>query len=78
MGLRGRVIPGGLGAFAILVAAVVLVLAMALVYLLSRDRDVAKTSFGFYVSRDRYEDELPFDPGETPTAPHEWPGQKPD
>lgn len=71
-------VPGGLGAFAIVVAAAVVVLAMALVYLLSRDRDVAKTSFGFFVSRDRYEDELPFTPGELPTEPHEWPERKPD
>lgn len=43
--------PGGLGAFAILVAAGVIVLAMLFVWLLSRD--ASKTSFGFYVERRR-------------------------
>jgi hypothetical protein len=66
--------PGGLGAFAIVVAAGVLVLVMVLVWLLSREASIYRTSFGFYVERKR--DELPFEQGEPPTEA--WPERKPD
>lgn len=80
--------PGGLGAFALVVAAAVVVLALVLVWLLSRDREVARTSFGFYVARDRYE-ELPPTAEQTtlehtvvhppPEPPaHGWPGARDD
>ena len=50
-------IPGGLGAFALIVAAIVAVLILVLVWLLSRDRDVTRTSFGLYVERKRFNDQ---------------------
>jgi hypothetical protein len=68
-------VPGGLGAFAIVVLAAVVVIAFFFVWLLSRDEDVARTSFGFHVERTRYEEEPPFEPGEPPvTVTQEWPG----
>jgi hypothetical protein len=48
--------PGGLGAFALVIAAAALVLILLLVYLLTRDTGVSRTSFGFYVERKRYEE----------------------
>jgi uncharacterized membrane protein len=72
--------PGGLGAWAVVVLAVVVVLAMAFVYLLSRDKDVARTSFGFHVSRERYEEldeqvtqEHPLPP---PAVTESWPAPR--
>jgi hypothetical protein len=62
--------PGGLGAFAILVAAALVLLAFVLVWLLSRDKGVERTSFGFYVERRRYT-EVPLE--EKITESHVWP-----
>jgi hypothetical protein len=64
--------PGGLGAFAILVAAIVLVLAFTFVWLLSRDKDVGRTSFGFYVERTR-RDEPEVVPVSEKITKVEWP-----
>ena len=70
------VIPGGLGAFAIIVAAIVAVLILVLVWLLSRDKNTSRTSFGFYVERRRFEEEPVWvEPEEQKTLP--WPAVAP-
>jgi hypothetical protein len=69
--LLAEVIPGGLGAFALIVAAVIVALILLLVWLLSRDRDVTRTSFGFYVERRRFDAEPEPQPAEEQTLP--WP-----
>ncbi len=61
--------PGGLGAFALALALAALALTLLLVWILARDRGVARTSFGFYVERRRY----PAPPAEQQTVEHEPP-----
>jgi len=80
--------PDGLGAFALVVAAAVLALLLLLVWLLSRDRDVTRTSFGLFVERKRLTDETthptevtavtppPYDQEDTETNPP-WPAVRP-
>jgi hypothetical protein len=59
-------VPDGLGALAIEAAVVVIFLVLLLVWLLTRDAGVARTSFGFHVERVRKGDPRPLPP---PTPP---------
>jgi len=57
----------------VLIVAVVIVIALILGFrLMHRDPSVKSTRYGFYVERERYDEEI-VPPNERDTAEHHWP-----
>lgn len=76
--MRGELIAATLSSLEVVLLAFVVSLALVLAYkFLTRTKDmrVGKTRYGFFIERDPFEDELPFEPGVPPdeTTRQLWP-----